>query len=503
MSGHDLYAAVYVRELPAQAMLRLRPSLQGQPCVILDGVAPSEFACSLNAKARRCGATYGMTRVELETIAGLITLLRSAVEEEQARVIVQEVAGAFTPRIETRSWDGAFLCALDISGTESLFGAPVGLVRELLKRVRNVGITATVAVSGNFHAALCMARGMFGRMPVTIIPTGEEQSRLAPLPLRVLELDESQAATFAAWGVDHLGQLAALPEKSLIARMGQDGKRLREMASGTRPHLFQPVDVPFTLSEEIELENPIELLEPLLFVLNMMLDQLIRRATDRILALASVAVSLVLDGGAIYTRTVSPPLPTNERALWLKLVQMDLEMHPPQAAIHRVRLEAEPGQTSKVQLGLFSPQLPEPGRLEVTLARIAKIVGEDAVGQMVLRDTHQPQSFRMEKFRVPASPPLADESRPPQLVMRELRPTETVSVSLTEGRPSLVRFRNVAYRVERAYGPWLVAGDWWNPEHWGQAQWDLILRDDGQGMLSCCILRDLKQRCWQIVGFYD
>lgn len=503
MSGHDLYAAVYVRELPAQAMLRLRPSLRGQPCVILDGVAPSEFACSLNAKARRCGATHGMTRVELETIAGLITLLRSAVEEEQARVIVQEVAAAFTPRIETRSWDGAFLCALDISGTESLFGAPVELVRELLKRVRNVGITATVAVSGNFHAALCMARGMSGRMPVTIIPTGEEQSRLAPLPLRVLELDETQAATFAAWGVDHLGQLAKLPEKSLIARMGQDGKRLREMASGTWPHLFQPVDVPFTLSEEIELENPIELLEPLLFVLNMMLDQLIRRATDRILALASVTVSLVLDGGALHTRTVSPPLPTNERTLWLKLVQMDLEMHPPQASIHRVRLEADPGHTSKVQLGLFSPQLPEPGRLEVTLARIAKIVGEDAVGQMVLRDTHQSQNFRMEKFRVPDSPPVADESRPSQLALRELRPTETVSISLAEGRPSVVRFRNVAYRVERAYGPWLVAGDWWSPEHWGQAQWDLVLRDESQSILSCCILRDLKKRCWRMVGFYD
>ena len=51
------------------------------------------------------------------------------------------------------------------------------------------------------------------------------------------------------------------------------------------------------------------------------------------------------------------------------------------------------GSTSKVQLGLFSPQLPEAARLEVTLARIRAIVGEDCVGRAVLQDTHAPEGF--------------------------------------------------------------------------------------------------------------
>ena len=94
--------------------------------------------------------------------------------------------------------------------------------------------------------------------------------------------------------------------------------------------------------------------------------------------------------------------PSNDRRLWLKLLHLDLEAHLPAAAIVAVTLSAEPGKTSKVQLGLFSPQLPEPGRLDVTLARIRAIVGDECVGQAVLRDTHRPDSFRMERFTVAA-----------------------------------------------------------------------------------------------------
>ncbi len=112
----------------------------------------------------------------------------------------------------------------------------------------------------------------------------------------------------------------------------------------------------------MELDTPVEELERLLFVVNVMLEQLIFRVTARVLALASVTITLSLEGNVVHTRTVRPALPTNERPLWLKLLQLDLEAHPPQAAIVAVTLNAESGSTSKVQLGLFSPQLPEPMR---------------------------------------------------------------------------------------------------------------------------------------------
>src|SRR6202046_2616344 len=141
-----------------------------------------------------------------------------------------------------------------------------------------------------------------------------------------------------------------------------------------------------------------------------MLDQIIGRAQSQILALASITVHLDLDGSATHSRTVQPALPNTDRKLWLKLIHLDLQAHPPQAAIRALTLNAEPGSTSKVQLGLFSPQVPEPMRLDVTLARIRSIVGEGCVGQAVLKDTHRPDAFRVEPFLVPASS--AQETKP-------------------------------------------------------------------------------------------
>jgi len=102
--------------------------------------------------------------------------------------------------------------------------------------------------------------------------------------------------------------LADLPEKELIARMGQAGKHLRQLARGERTHLFQPVELKFALRECMELESPVEVLDALLFVANLMLEQLILRATAHVLALAAVTVTLMLEGGTSHARTIKPAL---------------------------------------------------------------------------------------------------------------------------------------------------------------------------------------------------
>ena len=218
----ELYACLYAREFPAQALLRLRPELHSKPCVVMKGEPPLQQVCSLNTKARLLGMTHGMTRVEVDTFPAPILLSRSHQEEMAARAILLECAGAFSPRVEDRSEDTAFLCVIDIAGTKSLFGPPEMLARNLLERVRSLGISACVTVSSNFHAAICLARGLSPSTPFRVIAPGDETTALASLPLTVLDLTETQAETFALWGIHTLGMLAALPEKELIARMGQE-----------------------------------------------------------------------------------------------------------------------------------------------------------------------------------------------------------------------------------------------------------------------------------------
>jgi protein ImuB len=501
---NELYACMYAKEFPAQALLRLRPELRNHPCVVMEGEPPAQSVCSLNARARVSGAAHGMTRVEIETLPGITSLSRSKSEEFAAKSALLDTAGTFSPRVEDHSSETAFICVVDIAGTGKLFGTAEQLGKELFKRIRSIGITASIAVSANVHASKCLARGMSLRCPVMVVPPGEEAAALETLPLDVLDLSEDQSETFSSWGIHTLGMLAALPEKELIARMGQHGKRLRQLACGQLPHLFQPVEPPFTLEEKMELDSPVEILDSLLFVAGVMLEQLILRATSRVLALASVTITLSLEGNGGHERTVRPALPTNDRQLWIKLIHLDLEAHPPPAAILALSLNAEPGSISKVQLGLFSPQLPEPSRLDVTLARIAKIVGEENVGKAVLLDTHhEKKAFRLERFTLPTSEPGSAVTVQGCSAMREFRPAENVRVMTTEGKLYALLFRQRRYAVVRAYGPWRTSGEWWNPNLWGCEQWDVVARDDGGPLLCCCLVRDLMRNQWQIVGLYD
>jgi len=500
----EFYACIRVEEFPAQALLRLRPELHDRACVVMEGLAPLEQVCAMTERARELGAEYGMTRVEVETLPHLAVLARSPSEDAATRAVLLECAGSFSPRVEECSEDCVFRCVLDIAGMEKLFGPSERLARSLLDRIGGLGIAASIAASRNFHAAVVLAADLMPDRPVCVIPAGQECEALAPLSLSVLGLAGDQADTFALWGISNLGMLAALPEKELIARMGQDGQRLRQLARGEKPHLFRPIEPAFVLAERMELDGPVELLDSLLFIISAMLDQLIVRAQARILALAAVTISLTLDGGGTYARTVRPALPSNDKRLWIKLLHLDLEAHPPDAAIVGVALTAEPGTTGKVQLGLFSPELPEPSRLDVTLARMRALVGDGNCGRAVLDDTHSADAFHMEAFALPSN--ARHEDAPPssaRLAMRRLRPPVPTSVALDHEKPAWFAFRDRRYTVERAYGPWASSGEWWNQALWSMEEWDLVARAQDGSLLCCCVTRDPARNLWKVAGLYD
>lgn len=502
MRSDELYACIYVSEFPAQASLRLRPQLRQSPCVVLEGNPPLQRVCSMNRKARAEGVVSGMTRSEVETFSSMNVLLRSHREESSAASALMQCAGTFSPRMENRSRDHAFTCVLDISGTERLFGSAGKLAQTIHSHIRSLGFSSCIATSSNAHASVLLARSLSLRSPVLHVVRGQQREALSQLPISVLDLTEEQAGTLSLWGIHTLAMLAALPEDGLIARMGQTGRRLRQLARGELPHHFQPIDPPFTLEEHIDLDTPIELLDSLLFVIGSMLEELIRRAASRYLALTSVTLELQLEGSTSHKRSVRPALPSNNKTLWLKLLHLDLEAHPPNASILSVTLTAEHGNTTKVQLGLFSPQLPEPSNLDVTLARIARLVGEANVGNPVLKDSNRPDDFLVERFRISETSNVLPERSSNSSVMRQLRLQEEIAVTF-DRQPKKMLFREQCYSVERAYGPWLSGGEWWNAHSWNIEQWDIVARTDTGELLCGCLVRDMRDNRWKMVSLYD
>ena len=506
----ELYLCVYAREFPTQALLRLRPELRARAIVVMDGEVPFQQVCSLNKAARKLGVLAGMGRAEIDSFPSVILLKRSAIEEQVTRSTLLECAGSFSPRVEAIGGENSFGCVLDIAGTEKLFGPRQLLAVRVREAFVTIGVTCSIAVSANFHTAVCLADGMVSAKHPVVISAGEERKALASLPISVLDVSTEHAETFSQWGVSTLGVLAMLPEKDLIARLGQEGKRLRQLAQGEYPHLFVPVEPVLALEECIELDSPVEVLDSLLFGVSLMLEQLIARAVTQMLSLAVVAAELGLEGGGSHIRMVRPALPSNDKQLWLKLLHLDWMAHPPQAAVVSLSLKAETGEAGKIQLGLFLPQLPEPGRLDVTLARIRAVVGEDRVGGVELKDTHGPDAFRMKPFSlVTHSIETGSETKFPAAAMRCLRPPERVEMTIRNSRPHIFYFRGVGCEAEASYGPWRAAGGWWNDDHWSIEEWDIVARAretlfNGNGsVLFCCMTHEIASSRWQIEALYD
>ena len=497
-----LYACAHVAEFPLQALLRLRTDLRSLPVAVLDGEPPHQSVCSINRAARMAGTALGMTKLEVESIPALRLVARSLETEAAARAVLLECAASFSPRIEAEdsytTTTTATACVLDISGTERLFGPPEKMAARLRASLAAAGFRASIAVSANFHVARLKAASATG---ITVIPADQEAESLARLPLTALHLEADDEETFAIWGIRTLGELAALPEVDLVTRLGARALEFHALARGALPHTFQPIEAKFTLEEFCEFETPVEQADALLFVAARGIDCLVSRASARALSLASLTLRMALEGGRVHERTIRPALPTVDRKFLLKLVQLDLAASPPQAAVLSLTIAAQAGQSSKVQLGLFAPQMPEPSRLDVTLARLKAIAGEDRVGSPVLEDSHRPAAFRMDAFTT-GKESNSENAASPRLALRRLRPSVPVRVALHELKPIAFHDRARSFAVEAAYGPWKTSGNWWSEQNWETEEWD-VLAIAGDASLACLLVRDCTRNQWRLEALYD
>src|SRR6195256_4247214 len=408
-----MFACIFIPDFSVQAIIRFEPELRARSVAVLTGRPPLEKVVALNERARQSGVEIGATKSQLEAWENLVLRARSESQETSAHAALLDCAQSFSPEIEDTA-PGTVL--LDLFGLEPLSGPRSKIARNLAQRVSQMGMEANLAVAANPDAALLAARGFPG---VTLIPEGREAECLGDLPVDVLlesfSSDVEEAVrwmeTFDRWGIRKLRALAALPEVPVSERLGQQGIRLQKLARGAASRNLRVLEPRLIFAETVELEYPIVLLEPLAFLLNRMLEQVCARLRARALAAQELHLNLELaamqqNGCASFTstlprqfaRTLRLPTPMLDAKIFLKLLQLDLQAHPPGAPIVKIHLSAEPARPRALQSGLFQPVFPEPEKLELTLARIAGIVGEDRVGSVELLDTHREDAFAMRHF---------------------------------------------------------------------------------------------------------
>src|SRR5208337_2921614 len=558
-----MFACIFIPDFSAQAIIRLEPELRTRPIAVLTGRSPLEKVVALNERSRQTGVEVGATKSQLEVWENLVLRVRSESHETSAHAALLDCAQSFSPEVEDAS-PGIVL--LNLAGLEPLLGSLAKIACDLAQRVSQMGLEANLAVAANPDAALLAARGFPG---VTLIPEGREAERLGDLPLDVLlesfSSDAEEAArwaeTFDRWGIRKLRALAALPEVPVGERLGQPGIRLQKLARGAASRNLRVLEPRLIFAESVDLEYSIVLLEPLAFLLNRMLEQVCARLRARALAVQELHLNLELaatqpSGCASFTRTLRLPAPMLDAKVFLKLLQLDLQAHPPGAPIVKIHLSAEPARPRALQGGLFQPVFPEPEKLELTLARIAGIVGEGRVGSVELLDTHREGAFTVRHFApvepevkqsgkkkdmsMPASESAcqvnekleeyAKEKMSAVIALRLFRPPLGASVTVREAKPVRLRClerEDIAGEIVWTAGPWRSSGDWSEQEGWSREEWDIAVparsscqlpvpscqsnerepttgnRQPATGLVLYRLVQDKLNRNWFIEGTYD
>jgi protein ImuB len=501
------FASIHVPNFLVQAVMRAEPTLRARAVALVDGTPPIWNVVAANEAALQAGIELGMAKSQAAQFCAVEIRQRSLLQEKSAHAALLDLGASVSPRMEDTAPDTIIL---DIAGLTSLFGNEENIARRLMRHASSLGLIAHVAVSSNLEVALHAARGFSG---ITLIPPGEEAKRLGRLPVHALLPSAEILETLERWGVRNCAALAALPLLQLSERLGQEGVHLHELARGAslRSIVLAAPGVPF--EEEMALDFAVAELEPLAFLLGRLLDQLCARLEARALAACAIRLRFDLENSfekdfqvlddksprlaaKTYEKVLGLPVPMRNSKMLLKLLRLQLQADPPHASIVKIILCAEPSRPRAAQGGLFLPSCPDPEKLELTIGRLANLVGNANIGSPELVDTHRPGEFRMKRF-VPAS----DESKifhkngiaPAAHICQEnhtsnqsraatafriFRPEVQAKVELQDGYPARIYFRGMRGNIVAASGPWCTSGDWWREDTWQQDEWEVDIRFD-------------------------
>jgi hypothetical protein len=476
------------------------------------------------------------------------------------------IAKEFSPRYQRHGDD---LVSIDVRGLERLLGPPRTIAHELRREAADRGARVHVAIAGTQTAALVLALarpgitvvepgdeaaalaaipiGIFERIFPESNVGGDERRRpvldtrehygasAAGVEVRPAANAEAESlrsrprhgesgsgvgvgphasknwptaiAALKHWGLRTLGELAALPAADLVARRGCEARVLQAIARGEDLGPLVPDAPEERFESSLELEWPIEELEPLSFVLTRLLEPLSIRLERRDRGAAVLHVELQLVTQERHACRLELPTPMREVRALRTLAMLDLESHPPSAAVDRVTVVIDPTPGRVLQHTLFTRAHPTPEQMSTLLARLGALMGQDRIGAPAMVDSYRPGAFAMTPFASDcgyaagaraggaanrhgegaspfhsargAPPPRAEDLAFERRVsrsgedcgnalasaLRRCRQPVPARVAVADGRPIRVTTDRRSFAggtVLACAGPWRTSGNWWN-----------------------------------------
>jgi DNA polymerase-4 len=205
------------------------PSLAGRP-VIVGGLGPRGVVAAASYEARAFGVYSATPMVRARRACPDGVFLAPRFERyRDLSTEVMAVLRSYTPLVEPIALDEAFL---DVEGARRLHGTGPEIAAAIRTRVKaDTGLTASVGVATTKLLAK-LASDLSKPDGLLVVEPGTELALLHPLGVRRLwGVGPATESKLTALGVATVGELAALPEDTLVHALGPaSGHHLHELA---------------------------------------------------------------------------------------------------------------------------------------------------------------------------------------------------------------------------------------------------------------------------------
>ncbi len=464
--------------------LNTLPHISKIPAALLD--QDGTHIIELNKAAELAGIAPGAsTSHAVARSTNIIFYARSPSHEQQLRDTILQLAYQSSSFIED---SGPGICTLNFKGTKD----PRSKLLSLLEKIRSLGLQTQAGIGPNPEIALQAAK-----IADSLLEISKDCTVLKSLPLDSLNPSPYLLDIMRSWGIRTLGALTRLPRDEIGQRLGLEGLAIWDRAAGRSTNILKYVQPPETFEEAIDFEQPLETLEPLLFIVRRFVERLILRLESVYLLAAKVCLTFSLENDEKIIRTLQIPAPTRELDTLFCIISQYLETVQTNAPITSFKVSILPSKPNSHQFDLFQSGLKEPNRFFQTLGRLAALVGNDQVGIPYSVDTHRPDSVRMKMPELNWT--RTRQNFKPRIGpgLRRYRPGISVQVENKHGKPHFMHNNLVTGTIVALKGPWKLSGNWWDNARWETEEWDVALENGDVYRVAQTFGH------WLIVGVYD
>ncbi len=460
--------------------------------------------------------------------------------------VLAEALMALSPVVAPAD-DGVWV---EIGRSAHLFGGEEEAAADGGRIAGRLGFCARVVVADGHLSARALARWLplpskpqdSGRVRPVVVSAGSDAAALGPLPVAALGASEGALAYLDRLGVRTADTLRRLPAAGMGQRLGREGEELVHLARGDpfpAPKSYKPREQP---EATLELDPPVGAGEPLLFLAQRLLSDLVACVSGRGLAVACFEAEIALEGGACHRTEVMLQRPLRSARSLLALLRQrweHSEVPDERASGMRIRV-LRTARSQEAQNDLFDRREVGAEDLDDLIARLAVTLGEEAVFGVELVPSHRPEGAWAKTGFAPP-PPVegsakeasahdrpprvpthrtaglrtgpggwigAGSRRKPEIATMPLpipiapRPVflleEPLEVNGEIAAGADIRWGEQRSRIREVFGPERLRGDWWTrPFHRDY----FVVELEGEGRLWA--YRDRVLRQWFVHGVFD